>query len=77
MSISGSYKAFGENVVIGSLSFITNVTTHGPYGTTNSGQAFSIPIADSSVVGFHGRAGDYIEALGIYVKPVRYIYIYM
>ena len=62
---------------MGSLSFITNLTTYGPFGTTDSGQAFSIPIVDSVVVGFHGRARYYVDALGIYVQPVRYIYIYI
>ena len=70
------YRICGENMVISSLSFITNLRPHGPYGTTNSGQAFSIPIADS-VVGFHGRAENYIDALGIHVQPIIYIYIYV
>ena len=63
-------------MVISSLSFITNLGPRGHFGTTNSDQTFSIPIADSVVVGFLGRAAYYVNALGIKVQPVRYIYIY-
>ena len=55
--------------MITSLSFITNLTTYGPFGTA-PGETFSIPIADSAVVGFHGRSGYYLDALGIFVTPV-------
>nr|P83304.1 RecName: Full=Mannose/glucose-specific lectin [Parkia platycephala]1ZGR_A Chain A, Mannose/glucose-specific lectin [Parkia platycephala]1ZGR_B Chain B, Mannose/glucose-specific lectin [Parkia platycephala]1ZGS_A Chain A, Mannose/glucose-specific lectin [Parkia platycephala]1ZGS_B Chain B, Mannose/glucose-specific lectin [Parkia platycephala] len=69
-SISGSYGDYNGVLVIRSLSFITNLTTYGPFGSTSGGESFSIPIADSVVVGFHGRAGYYLDALGIFVQPV-------
>lgn len=62
--------------MITSLSFITNLTTYGPFGTA-TGETFSIPIADSAVVGFHGRSGYYLDALGIFVIPVSsFNYVY-
>ncbi|XP_062076286.1 jacalin-related lectin 34-like [Humulus lupulus] len=73
-SISGTYGDYnGVSDVITSLSFHTNLTTHGPFGTssTTSGKPFSSPITDSAVVGFHGRSGRYLDALGIYVKPLN------
>ncbi|KAK4279976.1 hypothetical protein QN277_011664 [Acacia crassicarpa] len=71
MSISGNYGDYVGLLVIRSLSFITNLNTYGPFGTTSADDApFSIPTADSVVVGFHGRAGHFVDALGIFVKPV-------
>ncbi|XP_062114665.1 jacalin-related lectin 4-like [Humulus lupulus] len=71
-SISGTYGVYNDvpDVII-SLSFHTNLKTYGPFGTsTASAKPFSIPMKDSVVVGFHGRCGYYLDALGIYVKPV-------
>ncbi|XP_028792466.1 mannose/glucose-specific lectin-like [Neltuma alba] len=71
-SISGTYGEYHGLLVIKSLSFITNLTTYGPFGSTSGDdKTFSIPIADSVVVGFHGRAGYYLDALGIFVHPVH------
>ncbi|XVE79531.1 hypothetical protein DITRI_Ditri14bG0066200 [Diplodiscus trichospermus] len=69
-SISGTYGSYKGLLVITSLSFITNLTTYGPFGTDSS-ELFSIPIADSAVVGFHGRCGYYLDALGIFVIPAN------
>ncbi|KAL9380292.1 hypothetical protein Peur_025949 [Populus x canadensis] len=69
-SISGTYGSYKGLLVITSLSFITNLTTYGPFGTA-PGETFSIPIADSAVVGFHGRCGYYLDALGIFVTPAN------
>ncbi|KAK1577040.1 hypothetical protein Q3G72_018590 [Acer saccharum] len=48
---------------IESLTFHTNRTTYGPYGQTN-GSAFEIPLENAEIVGFFGRAGAFIDALG-------------
>ncbi|XXG89101.1 hypothetical protein AAC387_Pa12g1183 [Persea americana] len=69
-SISGTYGSYKGLLVITSLSFITNLTTYGPFGTASS-EPFSIPIANSAVVGFHGRCGYYLDALGIFVIPAN------
>ncbi|KAF5731592.1 mannose/glucose-specific lectin-like isoform X3 [Tripterygium wilfordii] len=67
-SIDGTYGYFNGLLVITSLSFITNLTTHGPIGTA-SGTSFSIPIESSYIIGFHGKAGYYLDSIGIHVKP--------
>ncbi|XP_071915390.1 mannose/glucose-specific lectin isoform X1 [Coffea arabica] len=70
-SIKGTFGNFNGDVVIYSLSFITNNKTYGPFGSANSGQAFTAsPPAGNVVVGFHGMSGWFIDALGIYVRPV-------
>ncbi|KAK4279978.1 hypothetical protein QN277_011666 [Acacia crassicarpa] len=71
ISISGTYGDLYGLSVIKSLSFITNLKTYGPFGTTSGDDTpFSIPTSNNNVVGFHGRAGYYVDALGIFVKPV-------
>ncbi|KAI9082866.1 hypothetical protein K1719_035196 [Acacia pycnantha] len=67
-SIKGTYGEYRGRQVITSLSFITNFDTHGPYGTA-SGTSFTIPIQGSLVIGFYGRAGFYVDSIGIIVKP--------
>ena len=68
-SISGTYGTYNGLTVITSLSFVINGNINGPYGR-QIGTAFSIPIQDSEVVGFHGKAGWYLDSIGLYVKPV-------
>ncbi|KAM6549840.1 hypothetical protein CsatB_021516 [Cannabis sativa] len=72
-SISGTYGVYnGVADVILSLSFHTNLSTYVPFGRpSNTGTPFTIPMEDSVVVGFHGRAGYYLDAIGIYVKPLN------
>lgn len=69
ISISGTYGNFGSMLTITSLSFTTNGATYGPFGT-GSGTSFSIPINNNTVVGFHGRAGHYLDAIGIFVTTI-------
>ncbi|KAL3632378.1 hypothetical protein CASFOL_025362 [Castilleja foliolosa] len=73
VSISGTYGNFGTlltdgSVTIQSIAFTTTLATYGPFGSP-SGTSFSIPINNNTVVGFHGRAGNYVDAIGIFVKP--------
>ena len=52
--------------VITSLSFVTNARSYGPFGET----PFQIPVqGNGSIVGFFVRAGWYLDAFGVYVKP--------
>ncbi|KAG6742362.1 hypothetical protein POTOM_053233 [Populus tomentosa] len=60
-SITGTYGNYAGMVVITSLSFITNLTTYGPFGTA-TGTSFSIPIEGLVVIGFQGRGGHYLDA---------------
>ncbi|KAM7473148.1 hypothetical protein LguiB_020391 [Lonicera macranthoides] len=73
-SISGTYGSYKGLLVITSLSLITNLTTYGPFGIASS-ETFSFPIANSAVVGFHGRCGYYLDALGIFVIPSRILFL--
>jgi len=64
--IMGTTGCFGGHVVVNSLKVVTNLDTYGPYGKGN-GTRFAIPQKDnSSVVCFHGRAGLFLDAIGIY-----------
>ncbi|KAF9663135.1 hypothetical protein SADUNF_Sadunf17G0006900 [Salix dunnii] len=64
-SISGTYGNYAIMVLITSLSFITNLTTYGPFGNA-TGTSFSIPIEGPVVIGFHGRGRHYLDAIGIH-----------
>ncbi|KAL0012775.1 hypothetical protein SO802_007883 [Lithocarpus litseifolius] len=66
-SFSWTTVKYGANIVIRSLSFKTNKTEYGPYGT-KTGQPFSHRMEGGVIVGFHGRAGDNVDAIGAYVK---------
>ncbi|TXG67057.1 hypothetical protein EZV62_008332 [Acer yangbiense] len=59
-----------KKIFVESITFYTNKGKQYTYGpTTKTGDAFSIPMANAEVVGFSGRAGDQINAIGIYVIP--------
>lgn len=67
--VSGTFATFQGCNVITSLKFVTNVKTYGPFGQGN-GTPFTVPVQDnSSVVGFFGRGGTYLDAVGVYVLP--------
>ncbi|KAK2652836.1 hypothetical protein Ddye_012692 [Dipteronia dyeriana] len=65
MSISGSTMKYNNTELIESLTFYTNRRTHGPFGY-EKGTHFSLPIENRVIVGFHGRAGLYVDAIGVY-----------
>ncbi|KAK2636759.1 hypothetical protein Ddye_031551 [Dipteronia dyeriana] len=67
-SISGTTNVYLETLVVESITFHTNRTTYGPYGQTN-GTAFEIPLENAEIVGFFGRAGAFVDAIGIHVVP--------
>ncbi|CAL4979602.1 unnamed protein product [Urochloa decumbens] len=64
--ISGTHGRVGSmNNIITSLRFVTNRNKVYTFGKTN-GTPFRVPIQEGQIVGFFGRAGDYLDALGIY-----------
>nr|GMD81643.1 putative late blight resistance protein homolog R1B-16 isoform X1 [Ipomoea batatas] len=67
--VSGTYGNHHGLTVIRSIKFETNVTTHGPHGS-NDGTPFSFVLQDGKIVGFHGRAGDFVDAIGVYVTSI-------
>ncbi|KAI4985455.1 hypothetical protein ZWY2020_018085 [Hordeum vulgare] len=57
------------DVVVTSLTLITNASTYGPFGE-GRGTPFQIPMwGKGSIVGFFGRAESYVNAVGVYVNP--------
>ncbi|XP_008804539.1 mannose/glucose-specific lectin-like [Phoenix dactylifera] len=67
-AISGHYGNYDDIVVIKSLTFVSTKGTYGPFGT-KEGTAFSVPVNGGNFVGFFGRAGEWLDALGFYLKP--------
>ncbi|MFS7911677.1 putative jacalin-like lectin domain-containing protein [Helianthus anomalus] len=67
-SISGTTENYhGSNVVM-SVCFTTNQNCYGPFGTS-SGTVFSYDGKGGVIVGFHGHADKYLNAIGVYVMP--------
>lgn len=67
IGVKGNLGNFGGCVLLGRLTLISNVRTFGPYGT-REGPAFDLPAAGGKIVGFDGRSGGLLDALGTYVK---------
>jgi len=75
--LSGAYGNHHGNVIVKFITIVTNVRTYGPFGTPDhpgpdvSATHFRF-IADegSSIVGFYGRSGRYIDAIGFYTARV-------
>jgi hypothetical protein len=65
----GSLNQWGHNLVR-SLSFESNKKTYGPFGV-EQGTYFSVPMTGAKIVGFHGRCGWYLDAIGIYMKSLK------
>lgn len=60
----------GHYEVVESLQFVTNIQTYGPFGTEDGTPfTFSVP-RYKKVVGFFGRGGSYLDAIGIYLQPI-------
>ena len=58
------------NNVIRSTKFITNKTEYGPDGAV-IGQQFSHHMESGVIVKLHGRAGEYVDAIGAYVNTTQ------
>ncbi|KAL6851968.1 hypothetical protein ACP4OV_020153 [Aristida adscensionis] len=57
-----------DNNLVSSLTFVTNVRTYGPFGKV-VGTPFSVPLpGNGSIVGFFGRTGALVDAIGVYVR---------
>ncbi|KAF8388123.1 hypothetical protein HHK36_026789 [Tetracentron sinense] len=75
-SIDGSYGAVYINgngiIMVKSLCLITNKNKYGPF-CNEVGTPFTLAMKGSLLVGFHGRPGHCIDAIGIYLKPLNYL----
>lgn len=70
-SVKGTYSAFDVwgNLCVRSLTFESNRKLYGPFGV-ESGTYFTLPKSDSMIIGFYGKAGWYLDAIGAYLKPI-------
>lgn len=65
--IKGHVGKYYDTFVVRSLTFVSNRHTYGPFGY-EQGKPFELSAAGGRIVGFHGRFGDDLVALGTYVK---------
>jgi hypothetical protein len=66
--VSGTYGPFGGYAaVVRSLTFVTNVGRHGPFGKAVEGTPFAVPVRNGG--GFFARSGGLLDPVGIYVHP--------
>nr|UTI93961.1 lectin [Pteroceltis tatarinowii] len=70
VSVNGFYSPLSRlatrTPVIRSLTFKTNKRTFGPYGT-EEGTPFSLPLENGLIVGFKGRTGELLDAIGFHL----------
>ncbi|CAL4974471.1 unnamed protein product [Urochloa decumbens] len=73
--VSGCYRAAhgGSPPVVRSLTFATSRgAVHGPFGDAEADAVpFAYPMEGGVVVGFAGRSGWHLDALGLYVAALR------
>lgn len=71
VGIKGRYGNYKGNLVVKSLSFVTNAKNiYGPFGKED-GTPFSFVIKEGgAIVGLHGLAGSYLDAIGVYVNKL-------
>ncbi|KAL6614652.1 hypothetical protein ACP70R_036922 [Stipagrostis hirtigluma subsp. patula] len=62
----------GSTPVVRSLTFETSQgKEHGPFGDEDGGVPFAYPMEGGVVVGFAGRSGWHLDAVGLYVAALR------
>ncbi|PHT63396.1 Jacalin-related lectin 3, partial [Capsicum annuum] len=71
-SLHGYYSSLYErgSAFVRSLTFESNKRTYGPYGV-QQGTYFTLPISKGKIVGFHGKSGWYLDAIGVYIEPIH------
>nr|CAJ38387.1 jacalin-domain protein [Plantago major] len=60
----------GGSPVIRSLTFKSNKRTFGPFGV-EEGSPFSFPMEGGQIVGFKGRNGWFVDAIGFHISPIK------
>ncbi|XP_074263622.1 jacalin-related lectin 3 [Silene latifolia] len=72
ISINGYYGHLyaGGPICVRSLTFVSNLKTHGPFGV-DQGSYFYLPKTGDRIVGFHGRSGWHLDAIGAYMNPIH------
>lgn len=67
MSVSGHVGTFNNYTMLKSLKLETNLRVYGPYGAED-GKPFELLAEGGEIIGFHGRSGKFVYAIGAYVK---------
>ncbi|XP_023758102.1 protein GOS9 [Lactuca sativa] len=67
VGISGRVGLFGDNTVITSVTFWTNIGTYGEYGT-NPRTDFSFGVTLGKFSGFYGKCGNSVDSLGVILQ---------
>jgi hypothetical protein len=57
--------------LVTSLSFVTNITTYGPFGEEEGIPFRSIANENDKIVGFFARAEKHINGIGFYMAPIN------
>ncbi|XP_051228043.1 disease resistance protein Pik-2-like [Lolium perenne] len=66
--VSGTFGSFGAlSNVLTSLTLVTNCGSYGPFGKVHGSPFQTTVKSNGSIVGFFGRAGQFVDALGVYV----------
>ena len=67
MSVRGYVGYFDDLFIVRSLEVITNLKKYGPFGK-EEGTPFELcaPGHGGQIIGFHGRSGAYLDAIGVY-----------
>ncbi|KAF8694542.1 hypothetical protein HU200_038165 [Digitaria exilis] len=68
--ISGTYGTFQGVTVLTSFKIVTNERSWGPWANENGKHfTFSVPTS-TSVVGFYGSGGTFLDAIGVYLHQL-------
>ncbi|XP_059650947.1 mannose/glucose-specific lectin-like [Cornus florida] len=70
VSISGCIGDLDGFFCVKSLTIHSNVRQYGPYGTEDGGR-FMTPLTGVKIVGFFGRQGSYLDAIGVNIIPFQ------
>ncbi|XP_019180881.1 PREDICTED: mannose/glucose-specific lectin-like [Ipomoea nil] len=64
--ISGTFGIHLDVKVLRSIKFTTNLKDYGPFGHTDGETFHPVHVVPNKIVGFLGRSGFYIDAIGTY-----------
>ncbi|CAL5079501.1 unnamed protein product [Urochloa decumbens] len=68
--VSGTIGSYGGVTAVTSIKFVTSLKTYGPWGQ-EKGTPFTVPVqTNGGIVGFFTRGGSYLNAIGVYVRPL-------
>ncbi|KAJ3687900.1 hypothetical protein LUZ61_017064 [Rhynchospora tenuis] len=71
IDVRGHVGTYNDYTILKSLRLQTNLRTYGPYGAEEGQYSFDFSVQGGQIIGFHGRSGQFIDAMGVYVKGGR------